>query len=299
MKIFIKFLMAFSLGIFIPTTSKVLLFTYSYNRPDFIEIQYKTFKKFLFDEYEFIVFNDASDEHMRSAIEQMCQKLEIPCIRIPQEIHDPIYNASDRNCKGVQYSLNLLGYTHNDILALIDSDMFLIKEFSIREYMKDYDLAGLHQIRGHVNYLWIGLVFLNMATMPNKTTINFNCGLIDNTRVDSGGFTYYYLRDNPTAKIRYLENMFYIKDFFCDLCTSNNLNECDHHCEKMKSLNFSNALINLTCQSPHSIMEVYLQNTFLHYRAGSNWNWESATYHERKTKLLNNFFEELLNNKIN
>ena len=41
------------LGINFPIMSeeKILIFTYRYNRPDFIEIQHKTFKKFLKDDY--------------------------------------------------------------------------------------------------------------------------------------------------------------------------------------------------------------------------------------------------------
>ena len=31
----------------LPTQAKVLIFTFAYNKPEFIELQYKTFKKFL------------------------------------------------------------------------------------------------------------------------------------------------------------------------------------------------------------------------------------------------------------
>ena len=52
--------------------AKVLVITHSYNRPDFIEIQHKTLKKSLKDEYEFVVFNDAKYANTRVAIEKTC-----------------------------------------------------------------------------------------------------------------------------------------------------------------------------------------------------------------------------------
>jgi hypothetical protein len=275
-------------------SSKVLIFTYSYNRPDFIEIQYKTFKKFLLDDYEFVVFNDATDSSLFTQIDDTCKKYNIKCVPIPQQIHDPVYDPSIRNCRVVQYSLDVMGFAHDDIVALIDSDMFLISKFSIREYLAGFALAGWPQQRNNINYLWIGLVFLDMRTMPNKKSINFGCGLIDGQRVDSGGYTYYYLHENPEAKVRYLENVFYVKNFFCSYCLENNQDICDHKINAMNKLKFSEPLIQLVTHGKNSTMEVYLNNTFLHYRAGSNWNCESVEYHQHKTNMLNRFVESLV-----
>lgn len=276
--------------------SKILIFTYAFNRPDFIEIHYKTFKKFLLDDYEFIVFNDAIDRSISDEIEKICAKYNICCIQIPQEIHVGAYNASVRNCEVVNYSLETVGFLHDDIVALFDSDLFLIKEFSIRDYMKGYDIAGLHQSREHVNYLWIGLAFLDMKTLDNKQTLRFDCGIVDNIITDSGGFTYYYLKNNPTMKIKYFDGVLYLKDFFCDECIRNNYYFCLHKKNVMRDYFFSDPLVELAIHSRDSIMELYLYNTFIHYRAGSNWNYESNEYHAKKTLLLNSFFQKILHN---
>ncbi len=273
--------------------AKVLIFTYSFNRPDFIEIHYKTFKKFLLDDYEFIVFNDAIDTNFCEQIEQICKQYEIRCIRIPQEIHPREYNASVRNCNVVNYSLDKVGFNHNDIVALFDSDLFLVREFSIKEYMKDYDLAGQWQSRDNIEYLWIGLVFLNMATMPNKNTINFGLGRIENSQTDSGGYSYFYLKNNPSVRVKWFDNVVYLTDLTCESCKKNKTPICYHTSSLMKDLNFSTPLAHLAQLSRNSISEIYLKNTFYHYRAGSNWNWESEQYHHNKTKMLNNFFKHL------
>ena len=48
--------------------SKVLIITHAYNRPEFIPLQDITFKKFLKDDYEFVVFNDARDPKIKKDI---------------------------------------------------------------------------------------------------------------------------------------------------------------------------------------------------------------------------------------
>ncbi len=269
-------------------SAKILLFTYSYNRPDFIKIQHDTFKKFLKDDYEFVVFNDARDRSMEQQITNMCQQLQVACIRIPQEIHDQPYlkrwagesyhAPAVRNCNVVQYSLNHVGFKHDDIVALFDSDMFLVKDFSIREYMKGYDLVGIKQ---GIGYLWIGLTFLNMDTMPNKTTLDFNCGRVNDTAVDAGGHTYCYLRDNPGVQGRYFAQ--------CIVQPSMQKEEI------LRTHNFNEKDIQFIMACPYGInIEYMLDNHFLHYRGGTNWDCKSGDYHNSKTSLINAYISNLL-----
>jgi len=72
-RIIVMMLMLFPIVI----DAKVLIFTYAYNRPDFVEIQHKTFQKFLEDEYEFVVFNDAVDASIYHQIHAICSRYKI------------------------------------------------------------------------------------------------------------------------------------------------------------------------------------------------------------------------------
>jgi len=289
-----------------PIKAKILICTYSYNRPDFIEIQYKTFKKFLKDDYEFIVFNDATDNNLYDEIVKTCAKCSINCIQIPQKIHSQPYlqrwpgedyhHPAVRNCNVVMYSLNNYGFKHDDIVILLDSDMFLVKEFSIRDYMKNYHLAGAAQSRDpHIRYLWIGLLFFDMRTMPNKETIDFNCGKIDTVHVDAGGQSHFYLKNNPMVKTRYL-NQLHPQTFACDDCRKNHTNNpcaCSHNTTLLKQHLFDKEWIDFIQSGPYN-MEFYLDNSFLHYRAGSNWERRPQEYIDKKTKNLNNFIDNIL-----
>lgn len=284
----------FSIFWFMPTLSKVLILTQSYNRPDFIEIQYQTLKKFLRDEYEFIVFNDAIDQNIYDQIVQVCGKHDIQCIPMPQELHHPCNYPSVRHCSIIKYTLETIGFKADDIIAFLDSDLFLIREFSIRECMENFDIAGLEAYREHVKYLWPGLIFLDMRTMPNKETIRFECAMIDGICTDSGGSTHYYIKNNPEARIKYFDKIVYPDNFFCEDCVQNNYSICNHNVTKMRELSFSDPLITLCTSCRNYSMEIYLQNTFLHYRAGSNWTNDSNDFHERKTTLLKNLIRELV-----
>lgn len=270
--------------------AKVLIITHSYNRPDFIEIQSKTFQKFLKDEYEFVVFNDAPQEAMSQLITTTCANLNIPCIRIPQSIHTAPYLAREANddfqnpairCANVvQYSLDVLGFDHDGVVMIIDADMFLIKPFSIQEYFIHYQLSGVPQKREHVNYIWNGLVFFNMNTLPDRDSIDFNCKKVEGVAVDVGGNVYFYLKKHPELKLSLIYNDYINK------WTS--LSEPQMAHENIRYLFELN---------PNNI-EFLLDYSFLHYRSGTNWDFRSDEYHKTKTEILNEFIEKILESPI-
>jgi hypothetical protein len=276
--------------------AEVLIFTYAYNRTDFIKIQHDTLKKFLLDDYKFIVFNDAPGQESAQQIFDTCAQLNIQSIRIPQEIHAQPYlprlprenwqHPTCRNCNVVQYSLNTLGFEHDDIIILLDSDMFLVKPFSVREFMRGHSLSGFKPFWTDIEYLWIGLVFLDMKTLPNKRTLTFNCGEINNIPVDAGGHSHFYLQNNPKANPFFI-NHYYSEDWHCDSCKRTDQPLCLHNTEALIAAGFENNHIQFL-QTANRV-EFYHNSTFLHYRSGSNWDHKSAQYHQIKTQALNTF----------
>jgi hypothetical protein len=141
------------------------------NNTDFIEIQYYTLKKYMKDDYEFIVFNDAKefkdstnygDTTMRQQIEECCKKLNIKCINIPNSHHKYVGQPSARNQDSMNFILN---YQKNnpDKYLILDSDMFLIDYFDINKYI-NYDCAVVLQSRSVVkkHYFWPGLFYFDI-----------------------------------------------------------------------------------------------------------------------------------------
>lgn len=291
------------------TNPKILIFTYSFNRPDFLETQYLTFKRFLKEEYDFIVFNDASDKILREKINQTSKKLNLKCIDIPQEIHYkgkytklnslPLNNASIRNSNVVQWSLDHFGFKHNDILFLIDSDLFLTRPFSIRKHLENYDISAWLRTSfssNNIKFLWIGLVFLNMNKIAGKK-INFGCGYINEHLVDAGGFTYYFLKNYSDLKINEIKKNS-LRDLHCAICKKNNSVSCPHNLVYLEKIGFDfnqiKLIEKLQIAPDGRDPEFFINGTFIHFRAGSNYNNINPKYLILKEKLFREYIQIIL-----
>lgn len=296
--------------------AKVLIITHSYNRPDFIEIQQKTFKKFLKDEYIFVVFNDARDLKNWQFINTTCKKLKLRCVSIPQKIHDMPYlnrypgenyqNPCCRCANVVQFSLDNLGFNWQDYVMIIDSDMFLIKPFSVKEFMQDSLIAGVPQTRGGIDYLWNGLLLFDMFKLPNKRKINFNCGKVNGESCDVGGYTYYYFNDNETIIPKYINHVHINGRKEDQLIPKNSLQGryqkmADSTCAEYKkdSDDFLHELEgfneNLIAFAKTGIQDVEFlcDGNFFHYRSGGNWNEKSSEFHKKKSQIFKEFIKQI------
>ena len=286
--------------------SPVLVITHAYNRPDFIKMQYTTFKKNLQDDYKFVVFNDGRTKQMEERIRQTCKELNIPCIRISQEVHDRPYlkrelnsnynNPAPRCANVVQYSLDQIGFKYNGIVAVIDSDMFLIKPFSIREYLNNHDLAMVKQVRtngtNQVEYMWNGIFFMDMRTLPDKQTINFNCSVVNGVLTDVGGETHNYLKNHPNIKIRQIQHFSSVNCTRAE-CQNHHTSPCRLETSSLKQQKFSLAEISLL-QTPGVNSEFYINNSFVHYRSGGNWDNRPPREIIMKSRALRRYIKATL-----
>lgn len=256
-------------------TDKILIITHAFNRPDFIKYQAKTFKAFLQDRYQFVVFNDAQDPAMSLQIQETCKKLKILCVDIPQQIHHNVNMYSKRVSNAIEYSLKKAGFDHDGIVFIIDSDMFLIKTLNIKNFLGDYEIYGNHQCRENIVYPWNGLLFMNMATLPNKRTMSFCCSPINGISLDTGGHLYYYLTNNPSIRVK----------FYGDT----QINQMPKNYTELQQLGFDditcNFIINSDPNDTHC-MQFHADDHFLHYRAGGNWMHKDPDYHAKKSAYL-------------
>lgn len=284
----INFYMAVSL-IVLSLKSEVLVITHACKKPEYIKYQVRTLQKFMLDPYTFVVFNDATDKKIEDEINNECQKYNISCIRIPQNIHQhpylkrwpgEDYNSACVRCANVvQYSLNELGFTHDDWVMIIDSDMFLIKEFSLIKFMRGYQIAGVPQSRAHVNYLWNGLVFMDMAGLPERTTLDFNCGKVDGIGVDVGGQVYNYLKSHPDVKV---------KELSC-----NHIDYIENINDQLSKINILPSVAKKFEEGIKNV-EFVADMNFFHYRGGTNWDSQSPEYHKNKWGIVKLFLNDLL-----
>jgi hypothetical protein len=249
---------------------KVKIYTNPDKRPDFIARQLKSFQTFLKDDFELIVLNNGSTAELRSTIRYICSNLQITHHYVDAPNHS---NPNIANAHSLSQMLErfIKKETEDYISVIIDSDMFLVREFSIYEYCKDYELAGLKQIRDFVKYIWNGLIFINHATIKDIKELSLYSTRVGTTITDEGGDMYYYFERHPHCKLRNILHTSHITS------TNNNLGVL-----------------------PTNLLEYYddvycfelLEGAFLHYGRGSNWNGMSQSYHKDKTTFLDTFLDK-------
>lgn len=254
----------------------IKIYTFAHKRPDFLELQLKSLQK-IEHEYEFIVFNNAIfdlDKSNYNNIKKWCNENSIKCIDIVNSnILSSRYSGEIIFNDNGTYSNSYVACAYplcwawetiiskiNEKICIIDSDMFFVEKINIINLLDKYDLCYNEQIRGHIDYMWNGIIFANLNKLPDKGSLNWWCGRCDGVAVDVGGQTYNYLKK-------------YKKQINCLKLFPLHYNE-DLEC------NFSPA--------NYEYINIENKNNILHYRAGSNWNDMTSDYHIKKTIWLKN-----------
>lgn len=151
------------------------------NNPDYIELQWKTLKKYIKCDYRYIVFNDAKDwpdysnagnAKMKEIIRDRCNLLGIECVDIPNESHKTQGCAAQRCASAMNFILDYQRKNGGQYLCL-DSDMFPIADFNITQFSM-YDLAVVHQTRHQQSYFWNGIYYFDMDKIKNQELLNWS-----------------------------------------------------------------------------------------------------------------------------
>jgi len=295
------------------TSDEVLIISLCHNREDLIPVQYETFGAFLKDKYKLVVFNDAPQEDMAQKIENVCNSLDIQCIRIPQENRPrypgPFPPVSSRHGQSINYALETLGFKHDGIVMMVHSDVFLLKEFSANEFLEGYDIAGQLQIRkSNIRYFHTALMFFRMNNLPNKETITFRHQQIDGVWVDTGGSIYYYFQANPEVRVLFFEPEYRLllnNDLKVQALGADekrfNLHSILPEGKQandvtiLKELGFNEKIIDYVKEKKFAPdIEFLLYDTFFHYRRVTNYNGKSQSFHKKKTQLFQDFIDDIL-----
>ncbi|MCL4229892.1 hypothetical protein KJZ61_04380 [Candidatus Dependentiae bacterium] len=281
-------------GSLLGITDKILIMTHAHSRPDMIELHVRTFNAFLEDEYEYVVFNDAPNKQLEREINETCKKLNVKCLRVPEEMH--VENTpGGRHMGGLRYSLESMGFEYDGIVLIIDSDMFLIKPLHIKSFVGEEHLVAAKQWRKNsttqVTYISPAAVFINMATAPNKKSISFYGGRVEGLLCDVGGHFHYYFKNNPDLRYRFVHMGRTTTSDKDDTITILNKDK-----NFLKSLGYDKQAINFILDlDPVYIFEFYCDGYFLHYfSGGSNWRQYPPSYIAQKNHIMRAFIDNQL-----
>jgi len=267
------------------------------NNPEFIEIQYHTLKQYYQGNYEFIVFNDAKrfpdytngdDVTLAQQIEEKCRMLQIKCISIPNEQHQTQTCAAVRCADSMNFMFRYQ-LEHPDQYLVIDSDMFLIHEWSASKWDK-YDAAIVLQSRDIYHYPWNGIYYFDMFKLKNRELMCWD----PIPGCDVGGGAHEWLQQQMcgaampdmnmirwTDQIYNTDRILFIKHLWsCTWDTYDAPQYIKEHSTLLKFLkdDVRNVEGKFFC-------ELY-DNAFLHYRAGGNWRKEGLAFHQDTAQKL-------------
>jgi hypothetical protein len=245
---------------------KVKIYTFADKAPDFIGWQAELFKRFLKDDYEFIVMNNSSSSRLDIQIRKECSNSDIHIEKVLKKD----FNTGCFACAvPIQWTIdNFIGKDDDNISVIIDSDLFLMKEFSFTSFMEGWDIAGVPQSRdtGYdiIEYLWNVLVVIHPKA-PSKSTIHMGCGAILHSPVDVGGLSYFYLRSNPEIRWMRINTTGIIPD----------------HPEVLGMFPDN---IRPDYKTDYQ-MEI-INNEWLHFRGGSRWDNRPKEFYEEKEGFI-------------
>jgi hypothetical protein len=228
-------------------SAKIRILTFHCNHCEFLEYQCKALEKFLLDDYELIVFNDGVDQKEKNAIQAVCARYGVKHVSYKQSWHKTnplnkqiraalstphgndffkfpikngapdikkIYeNVSVRHCHLIQYALDHYGYDHDDIVVIMDGDVFAIQPISIRAFLDEVPIVGIDSEFRDKHYLWVPFIAFDPKRLPNLRDLKFHIDLIDGLVCDTGSHSYQYLKNNPEVTFK-LYPRCYDSDFF-------------------------------------------------------------------------------------
>lgn len=244
------------------------VFCFTFNRPDILQYQITSLKKFMVGDYEInIVYDTRNSEHYEE-FKKICDDNNV---NFYHHVSKPGQSPSFYNAQAIKWAYDniILSDKEDSIIILLDHDMFLIDEFDAREEMSTYDVMGCLQTRGNIKYIWPGLCMFRKSSVE-KIDFDFYPQTIDGQMLDTGGGTYKILSDK---NIKFLDT------------------GVDYP-EEYKGIDLKDE--NVTGGFGY---ELHFDNKFLHFRNACNWHNNYSVDDEKKTNLLFQMLSDILVDK--
>jgi hypothetical protein len=256
---------------------KISLFSFAVNEKFPIDIAHRQFKKYMKEDFEFILFNDAMDVQSEQNINMICSYNNIKCVRVPQHIHR-VQNPSEGYAATLNWAVHEYAPQNGcEIIVLLHTDVFPICDVVVSDIIGENIVASTSEFRimdgKGVNYFYPALTMVNMKRLANPHELDF--GLAPG--LDCGGKTKDFIKSHESA-VKFLNN--HQISYMIAILTGQPIAEY-----------FSNDLA--ICRS-HGLSAGWVADGFYHYMAGSQWNnAENPTFaagHKLRMDLFLNYF---------
>lgn len=174
-----------------------------------IDIMYRQFKKYIKEEFEFILLNDAYEAQAEKDINTITAANKITCVRVPQEIH-PFQNPSDCLADTLNWLVHEYAgnpFNNFDIIVIMHTDIFPICKVSMTEILGNYVVASTTEFRKvddvGVTYLYPAFTIINIKALKEIGVKELDFGL--SPGIDTGGKTKDFIDKYPDL-VKFLPN---------------------------------------------------------------------------------------------
>ena len=286
-------------------SAKLTIFTVAFNKPEFIALQHKSLQAFLQDDYEQILFINASDEEIARQLISECRRLDISYIRLP------VHKKPRLTCHGkaLNFALSYLLSQEAEKVVLLENDCFLLRPFSIEQDFQNVDLAYIPRTYYHTEeaaskatlvfdskicYCNPMFVYLNLHTLPDPSSIRWEYGRVQpHLYLDTGGPTVKYLQKYPDINTRVISQHPELKTFDDVFCFSS-----AHYLQAEQLVSpgqfiLLTPLLDYCCEQ--DAIHFFHNFAILHYGAGSNtWKQLSSKFLKGKWQHTVDLIENLI-----
>lgn len=230
---------------------------------------------------------NSRESRTHKRIMSVADQYEVSYFRFPQHLHFMrsrlFHNPSRRLSTGpslrtsdsIQYGVSNVG-SDRDFLLILDSDMVPIRSFDPFDYLHGAAVGFLPQSRQGVTmeviYPWPGIFLADLRATSSLKAMDWDCSVVDGVALDAGGAMATWLRDNAqstrpivglhSGKWRWREDDSTLPD------------------ELHEFLDFDAQL-----NGGYQFAELF-ESSFLHLRAGSNWDKSRRESFETRMKLF-------------
>jgi hypothetical protein len=234
--------------------SNIKIFSIHAKRTDFLRMQIESLNHFCEDDYEYYCIDNFLSNEQSEFIKKECEELNINYVRFSNY---QITGTAFDHIPALNSIKNIA--SNEDINVILEFDVFLINKFSFINYIEDYHISGLHQQRNNFN---------NEYLAPFLIIVNKNCDFSEidfygSPGFDTGGNTQFYIKDR---KVKLLRHTVPLRE------------EGDEDCFTLP----------YDCSYGSQIIE----ESFIHYYRGSNWDGKPLDYEKSKTEWLINLLNK-------
>ena len=241
---------------------KIKLYITFYSKPEFIELQYKQLIKHCKDNFEYIIINNSKDETNDIAIKKFAGENKIEIIPINKD--HSVANASHFIALNSSFNQKAKHDKNFEVIVIMDSDVFPYKDFSFKNILEDNLAAGLYQQRQDTQIEYLCPIFTLISNKANISDIDFSW----KSYTDTGGMTDDWIK-------KYNINPKWVKhtaaiDIETDYIFPNTHPEFPYKKEYRSQ---------------------FIEDTFIHYYRGCNWDEQRPEYHDGKFQFVKHFLE--------